>query len=176
MPPEQAADFAALQGMAAGEVAAVEAAQASPAGPDLAEEIGGMAAMLVSALSPALPSLKTIYTPETTGAAAAAIAAVCRKHGWLSGGMFGEWGEEVACAAVLIPLAIATHKGVKGDISAAKEKAAMIEIKKKADYAAHLVVTRNLEGEAGLSAVNAINPKVVQCGPVVMPGAAPVPL
>ena len=54
-------------------------------------------------------------------AAAQAIAAVCNKHGWMQGGMMGRWGEEIACVAILGPLALQTVKGVKADL-AAREK------------------------------------------------------
>jgi hypothetical protein len=89
----------------------------------LADEIAGIVLSVTAVLSPALPSLKRIYTPETTRAAGAAVAAVCVKHGWLSGGLMGEWGEEITAAVVLLPLAITTYKGVKGDVEAIKAQA-----------------------------------------------------
>lgn len=123
MPAEQAADLAALEsGAMEGQAAQVAetGGQDGPPRQTLDAEIAGLVSMVVAALSPALPSLRAIYTPEATAVASSAVAAVCQKHGWLSDGVFGEWGEEIAAAAVLVPLGIATYQGVKGDISRAK--------------------------------------------------------
>lgn len=124
---EQAADLASLQAMAMdgqpGQGGAVATTEPEPTGPDLAKELAGLLTMAVATLGPALPSLREIYTEQTTEAAAAAIAAVCNKRGWLQGGMFGEWGEEIACLAVCGPLAVATYKGVTGDLAKAKAAA-----------------------------------------------------
>lgn len=128
MSDEQAADLATLQaniGPGAGQP--VHMVEAEPAGPDLATELQGLLTVAVQTLKPAFPSLGTIYTPETIGAAAGAIAGVCNKHGWMQGGLLGEWGEEIACVAVVGPLAIATYQGVKGDIEARKAKDKTIE-------------------------------------------------
>lgn len=117
---EQAADLAALQAMA-GPVPGQEEGATAPeaaAGPDLAGEIAGIVQAAVGMLAPMFPSLPGIYTPEATQAAAAATAAVCDKHGWMQGGLMGRWGEEIACAAIVGPLAFATYHGVKGDIAA----------------------------------------------------------
>lgn len=123
---EQAADLAALEAAAAGQaqpggqVAKVEPEQQ---GPTLQEEIAGAMGMAVAILSPMLPSLKTIYTPEAIGAASGALGALCEKHGWLSGGLMGKYGEEIACLAVVGPLAYATYRGVQTDLAAmAKNK------------------------------------------------------
>lgn len=116
---EQAADLAALQAAAAGtDTPATLAGQDEPPRPDLATEIAGLAAVAVATLGPLFPSLKEIYTPEVTQAAAQAIAAVCNKHGWLQGGMMGKWGEEIACAAIVGPLAFQTYQGVRADLAA----------------------------------------------------------
>lgn len=127
IPVEQAADLQALQ-MAAALDTGPGAPVAEPEAPKLAEELKGLVLAFVAVASPLLPSLGRIYTEETTGAAAAAVGAVCEKRGWLSGGILGEWGEEVAAALVLLPLGYATYQGVKGDLSAldaarVKEKA-----------------------------------------------------
>lgn len=115
---EQAADFAALQGMAGPtpgqELAEAEAEQSNK----LADEIAGIVQAAVQMLAPMFPSLITIYTPPATQAAAQAVAGVCNKHGWLQGGLMGRWGEEIACAAIVGPLAFATYQGIKGDIAA----------------------------------------------------------
>jgi hypothetical protein len=123
---EQAADLAALQAMAGDE----PPAPGTPGAPDglpvvdLATEISQGIAIAVAILSPMLPSLRDVYTDATTGAAGAAIAAVCNKHGWLQGGVLGRWGEEIACLAVVGPLAVATYKGVTGDLAELRRKAA----------------------------------------------------
>lgn len=120
--PEQAADLAALQAAAGSEAEGLATTdQAEAPRLDLAQEIAGLASVAVATLGPMFPSLKTIYTPEMTEAAAQAIAAVCNKHGWMQGGMMGRWGEEIACVAILGPLALQTVKGVKADL-AAREK------------------------------------------------------
>jgi hypothetical protein len=101
------------------------APEAAPEGPppvDLAAEIGAIVTMVTSMLSPVFPSLRAIYTPEAVGAASGAVAAVCNKHGWMQGGMMGEWGEEIACAAVCLPLALATYRGISSDIAAREAK------------------------------------------------------
>lgn len=118
---EQAADLGALQ-LAAGGAEPPPGAEPEPQGPDVAKEIAGMMIVLVQTLKPAFPSLSEIYTEETVGAASTAIAAVCNKHGWLGGGLFGQWGEEIACLAVVGPLAFATYQGVSGDIEKIKAK------------------------------------------------------
>lgn len=117
---EQAADFAALQ------AAAAEAPAAPGQAPDIqtrdiGAEITGLIGVTVAALSPMFPSLAITYTPEVSQAAGTAIGAVCEKRGWLSGGMFGEYGEEIACLAVCGPLALATYQGVTADLAARKK-------------------------------------------------------
>ena len=118
---EQEADLAALQaGAMEQESAAIEAA---PAGPDLGAEISGLVLAFVAMAKPILPSLEAIYTPEVTQAAAGAAAKVCEKHGWLPDGIAGQWGEEIAAGIIILPLAVATYRGVKGDLEAANRKA-----------------------------------------------------
>lgn len=117
--PEQAADLAALTAAATeGATVPTTAAGEPIQAPDLAADLSGLITMLVATLGPAFPSLQKIYTPEVTGAAGGAIAAVCKKHGWMQGGMFGEWGEEIACLAIVGPLAVTTVAGIKGDLAA----------------------------------------------------------
>lgn len=132
---EQAADLRALEAAASADPAAQAQAQAedqaaadaAQAGADLAAELGALVRAAVAALSPAFPSLATIYTDATIPAAAGAVAAVCNKHGWLQGGVFGKWGEEIAALAIVGPLAVATVQGVRGDIAARKPKAQALE-------------------------------------------------
>lgn len=117
---EQAADLAALESMAGegaqpvGEVAAV------PEVPDLAGELGGAITMAVGMLGPMFPSVQGIYTPEVITAVSGSVAAVCEKHGWLQDGLMGRYGEEIACVAVVGPVAFATYKGIQADIAARK--------------------------------------------------------
>lgn len=123
--PEQAADLAALQASANEQAQAQAQALAEPQpepGPDLAKEIAALVGVAVATLGPLFPSLRTTYTPEVTQAAAQAIAGVCNKHGWLSGGMMGKWGEEIACIAIVGPLAYQTAQGIKADMAAREAK------------------------------------------------------
>lgn len=121
---EQAADFAALQAAANEAEAGAPGAPAEPVqqGPDLGQEIAGLIKVAVATLSPMFPSLKRTYTPEVSEAAAGAIAAVCHKHGWMQGGMFGEYGEEIACLAIVGPLAFSTYQGITQDMAEAKAR------------------------------------------------------
>jgi hypothetical protein len=130
MQDDQAAEFAALQaGAAGGGVAAVPGqGAAGPVAPDLATELTGFGLAIVAALSPAFPSLKDLYTDETTAAAGASIAAVCVKHGWLSGGLMGEYAEEITALMVCGPLAVATAQGVRSDIAALKARARPVQV------------------------------------------------
>lgn len=118
MSSEQAADLAALRAAAAPVAQPGQVVEAEPERPDLGTEIAGAVTMAVALLGPIYPSLREIYTPETTQAAAGAVAAVCNKHGWLQGGMMGEYGEEITCLLIVGPLALATYKGVQADNAA----------------------------------------------------------
>ncbi len=122
---EQAADLAALEAAAGQQAAepgrALAAQEQEPQGPTLQEEIAGAMGMAVAVLSPMLPSLRTIYTPEAIGAASGAVGALCEKHGWLSDGLMGRYGEEIACLAVCGPLAWATYNGVRADLEAMRK-------------------------------------------------------
>lgn len=88
----------------------------------LGEELAGMVSAIVAALSPAIPCLPGIYTDQTTRAASSAIAAVCVKRGWLAGGLFGEYREEIGAAIIVVPLAVATYQGVTEDIERLNRK------------------------------------------------------
>lgn len=126
MAAEQAADLAALQAAAndtdAGPVPGEVGQDNAPPQIDLGQEIAGLMKVALATLGPAFPSLEKIYTPETIGAASESIAAVCRKHGWMQGGMMGEYAEEITCLFVVGPLALATVQGVKADIAARAKK------------------------------------------------------
>ena len=135
---EQAQDLAALE-MAAQEAAAQSAAavhqeqQAAAAVVSLSAEIAGALKIMVSVARPMFPSLTEIYTEETISAVSESVGAVCQKHGWLGGGLFGEWGEEIACAVVCLPVAFATYTGIKSDIAAKGKKIHMPKPEKPAE-------------------------------------------
>lgn len=116
----EAAAAEALEGehIAAGD----QAEAAAPQGPDLAAEIGGLVRTVVAVFAPMLPSLPGIYTDATVDTAAGAVAKVCQKHGWLQDGVFGEFGEEITCAMILIPLAVQTNAAVRADLAALAAK------------------------------------------------------
>ena len=120
MNQEQAADFAALQATASDAPPLPGEAEKPPAA-DLTKEITGLITVVVSMLGPLFPSLVGIYTPEVIQTAGGAIAAVCEKRGWMTGGMFGEWGEEIACVAIVGPLAFTSYQGIQSDIKARKK-------------------------------------------------------
>lgn len=120
---EQAADLAAIEAMAAGAPGAKPVAPEVDPAQKIADEVASLLSALVAIASPLFPSLKAIYTPDATKAAAAAVASVCVKHGWLSGGLMGDFGEEIAAAVVLVPMGLATYAGVMADLAIAKAKA-----------------------------------------------------
>ncbi len=125
MSAEQLADLAALEQSASGAPIVpgspeAIAAEAEANRPDLAQEIAGMANAFIAITGPMFPSLRTIYTEETTSAAAQSLAALCNKHGWLQGGVMGEYSEEITALIVCGPLAIATYSGIQADIAARK--------------------------------------------------------
>lgn len=88
----------------------------------LARELGMIVSMTVGVLSPALPSLKEIYTDQATEQASRVTAAALVKHGIGGTGLLDRWGEEIACALVMIPLGIATVRGVRGDVENLKAR------------------------------------------------------
>ncbi len=122
---EQAADLAALTAAAndAPPVPGAPVQEPEPLKPDLASEIEAIIMMTVATLGPMFPSLKETYTAPVTGAASQSIAAVCNKHGWLQNGMMGQYGEELACLAIVGPLAYSTYTGIKADLAAKQPKA-----------------------------------------------------
>lgn len=100
--------------------AVLEQQPAAPPGNESAE-IETLITMTVSLFAPALPSIKKIYTPQVISQLAELAAPVMRKHGWTVSGLFGKWAEEIALAAVVIPLGIQTYHAVKADIAEAKK-------------------------------------------------------
>lgn len=83
------------------------------------EELSGLIGMVAGLFVPLLPSLATIYTPDTCTTLAAATLPVMKKHGWSVPGVLSKWGEEIALAAIALPLSITTWKAVSADIAAA---------------------------------------------------------
>lgn len=121
--PEQAAELAALQGMAAAGDAQSDAPQENTQESQkiaLAAEISGLLTMFVGMTKPIFPSLGIIYTEEVIKTVGESLEPVCVKHGWLSGGIGGAYGEELLAICVVGPLAFATYNGMKSDIEAKK--------------------------------------------------------
>ena len=143
---EQAADFAALQAAASegeGAAAAQDAAASVPAVVGLSDEIAGLIGAFVTIAAPMYPCLNEIYTPENISQVGEVLGALCTKHGWLSGGLMGDYAEEITAAIVVLPLGFATYKGVKGDI----ERAQAGRKKRQADLDAHFTITRGTDGQ-----------------------------
>lgn len=90
--------------------------------PLLAQELEMLAGVLLGVFSPALPSLKDIYTEPVMTALCESTARVLVKYNLFADGIGGKYAEEIALAAVALPLAYATYKGVKGDIEILKAK------------------------------------------------------
>lgn len=90
---------AALDAQAA-PLAAPDAAEVVPAGPNQAEQIGGLLQMGVMMAAPALPFLPQCYTPEAINNIATAAAAVCEKRGWTIGDVMTP---EVVLAVAAVP-------------------------------------------------------------------------
>lgn len=131
MSGEQAADLAALKNAVIADETPGINANGEPEQeqrPELATEFKALILMAAGALSPAFPSLSEIYTEQTAAAASHAAASVCNKHGWLADGVGGKWAEEIAAAAILLPLAWATYQGVQNDIAKRKKNAPVPEI------------------------------------------------
>lgn len=116
---EQSQDLAALHAMVGGtQEQGAELVEQVQEGPGLAHELGGAITMAVGVLGPMFPSVQGIYTPEVITAVSGSVAAVCDKHGWLQDGLMGQYGEEIACVAVVGPVALMTYKGIQADIAA----------------------------------------------------------
>lgn len=122
MNPEQAADLAALEAMAApppgisGDAAAAPAAP--PGRPELQAELQALFTLAAQTIGTIYPSVKETCNPPAIDALAAVWAAVCNKRGWLAGGIGGEYAEELAAAAVTLPLGFGIYKGIQADIAA----------------------------------------------------------
>lgn len=121
---DAAADLRELEMMAAGDPQAQPLPGAAEAAPvvTLDKEIAGALMMISAMVAPFLPTVAKVYSKEACEAVGAAVAPVCEKHGWLSGGVGGEYGEELMCLVVIGPMAFATYHAASGDIAALKEK------------------------------------------------------
>lgn len=110
------AEAAALDATAAAVPGAVEA----PAAPvvDSAAEVAALLQTVSALLSPMFPSLSTIYTEATCRKLAAAAAPVLAKYDMSVGGLFERWGPEIGLAAAALPVAVATHRGIRADLAA----------------------------------------------------------
>ncbi len=122
----QAADLAALAANAqtdapAGDPGSEQKNQEQNAPVNLAQEFQLVFGILKGIFGEVFPSIKKIYTEQNISAAAGSLAEVCNKHGVFQDG-FGPWKEELACAVVVLPLAWATHQGIKGDIANMQQK------------------------------------------------------
>jgi len=85
------------------------------------------------------PSLDAIYTPDARAAVAASLGPVLAKHNIDLKQWGGQYQEEIACAIVCGPIALATVAGVKADIAArasAPPKAAALGPKTELDHEA----------------------------------------
>lgn len=80
-----------------------------------------MLSMAVQVLAPMFPSLRQVYTPDTISAVAGAAVPLANKHGWNIGGLLGDYAEELAFAAVAIPLGMATYQAVLADLERAQK-------------------------------------------------------
>lgn len=89
----------------------------------LAKELEMLGKVLLGVLTPALPSLKEIYTEPVVKTLCESTARVMVKYKLFENGIGGRWAEEIALAAIALPLAFATYKGVKTDIAGLKAKA-----------------------------------------------------
>lgn len=123
---EQKRDLFALEAMAAGEQVPGQMSDETGAGiappKDLKLELTGLLSIAVGVLSPVFPTLKEVYTTESIDQAATVTAALCDKHGWLQGDGLSKYGEEIAAAIVLGPMAFGTYAAINKDLDAMKAK------------------------------------------------------
>lgn len=113
---EKNAHLQRLQAAAAGDAEPVTVTGETEQGLTVSDEIAALIKMAVSILKPVLPSVANLYNDETIAAASGAIGAVCDKHGWLQGGVMGQYSVEISAAFVLVPLGFATREAVLSDI------------------------------------------------------------
>lgn len=101
---------------------AIQAAQEEAAALTLAEEntrgVGMIMELALPLICPMYPSLKDVYTPEAQGAIAATMGPLLAKYGINLKEAGGKYKEELAAALVCGPIALATVKAIKTDITA----------------------------------------------------------
>ena len=123
MSQEQAADLAALESMAGDQASEPQNSAVQVVHTVALEvEISGLLKMLAAVIRPALPSVADIYTESTCDSIGGVVAPVCRKHGWLQGGVGGKWGDELLCLAVVGPIAWATVEAARADLAALRAR------------------------------------------------------
>lgn len=157
MPVEQAAELRALSLSAADD----DSIPMAPAGPDQAEMWAALPAMVGSMLRIALPDLEKVYTPEACRAWGSAMVPVAEKYGW---DVEGVLSVELVAVAASAPLVLGTVQVIR----AAKEKAALVDMRKRADAQAHFAMTRGLGDGAPGEPVPA-SAKAVQFGASAVP-------
>lgn len=117
---EQAATAPAAVAAAAEEAAAVDMVQQNGQAIYTGLEIA------VPLIAQIFPSVGAIYTDEVKARVAGALAPVCAKYGWELKGLGGAYKEEIGACIVLIPLGMATFKGVQEDMARTNAKARQI--------------------------------------------------
>lgn len=124
MNPEQAADLAALESAASQPQPGLQsdAPLAAPGRAELQAELSALFMLAAQTVGTIYPSVKDTLNTQATDTLAAVWAAVCNKRGWLQGGIGGEYAEEIAAAAVTLPLGFALYKGIQSDIAARKKE------------------------------------------------------
>ena len=123
MNPEQAADLAALEAMATPASTPGQPSDAptlQPGRPELQAELQALFTLAAQTIGTVYPSVKQTCDQPAIDALAAVWAAVCNKRGWLMGGIGGEYAEELAAAAVTLPLGFGIYKGIQADIASRK--------------------------------------------------------
>jgi hypothetical protein len=131
MTEEQKADLATLNMQASEQTAQDIAADQQKAEHEqsqilsLQQELEGFIDFAVKMIKPIFPSLDGIYTPEVINGLSVSGASLCAKHGWMTGGLMKEWGEEIGFLVIALPVGYATYNGVKGDIAARQKQQAI---------------------------------------------------
>lgn len=93
---------------------------AEPPKPDPAAELAAVITVCVGILAPFFPSLPGVYAGHVVQAVAQATAPVLEKYGVNMGGLFDRYKEEIQCAIVVVPVALATRAAIEKDLAARK--------------------------------------------------------
>lgn len=83
---------------------------------ELQAELSALFMLAAQTVGTIYPSVKENCNQQAIDALASVWSAVCNKRGWLQGGIGGEYAEEIAAAAVTLPLGFAIYKGIQADI------------------------------------------------------------